>query len=168
MDMSATENLTITTLAEYWKFLTIHTKLETKEAVHWFQKLSVQPSWGFSEPLSSFSGGNQQKLLLAKWLRLSPKVMLLEEPTQGVDVSAKAEIHRQLFEASRAGSALLISSADVDELIALCSRVLVMRGGRMVASLTGTDLTVASITRESLMARRSFIEGTVSIGDRGD
>ena len=81
--------------------------------------------------------------------------MLFEEPTQGVDVGEKAEIYRQFSEASAAGSALVISSADVDELVAVCHRVLVLRHGHIAEELTGADLTVVNVTRASLATSNS-------------
>jgi ABC-type sugar transport system ATPase subunit len=81
------------------------------------------------------SGGNQQKVAVAKWLVRVPRVLLLDEPTRGVDVMAKADIHRELRATAAAGSALLVSSSEIDELMSLCDRVLVMFRGRVVADL---------------------------------
>ncbi len=66
--------------------------------------------------MSTFSGGNQQKIIFGKWFQRKPALFLLDEPTQGVDVGAKAELHRALFDAAEQGSAVLVSSSDVDEL----------------------------------------------------
>ena len=115
--------------------------------------MDVRPSNAFTQRLALFSGGNQQKILLAKWLRLNPRVLLLEEPTQGVDIAAKAIIHGRLMDAAKSGASLVISSADVDELVALCSRILILREGRLVASLSGETLNVGDVIRESLMAK---------------
>jgi ABC-type sugar transport system ATPase subunit len=81
------------------------------------------------------SGGNQQKVAVAKWLVRRPRVLLLDEPTRGVDVMAKADIHQELRATAAAGGALLVSSSEIDELLALCHRVLVMFRGRVVADL---------------------------------
>lgn len=155
MDMTAVENLTIADLKEFWKAPSLRHSLESKETAKWFAQLSVAPSWAYDMPLSSFSGGNQQKILLSKWLRLKPRVLLLEEPTQGVDISAKALIHHQLLKAAEGGCAVLISSSDIDELVGLCSRVLILREGRLVTTLRGANVNVSSVTRESLMASDS-------------
>ena len=72
-------------------------KTRTKE---WFERLSVRPASAIDEPLSIFSGGNQQKILFGKWLSQKPTVFLLDEPTQGVDVGAKADLHRELVTAA--------------------------------------------------------------------
>jgi ABC-type sugar transport system ATPase subunit len=85
--------------------------------------------------VSSLSGGNQQKVLLTKWLGTKPKVLLLDEPTRGVDVGAKAEIYRILQEQRAKGLSILVSSSEVPELLILCDRILVMHRGSIVADL---------------------------------
>ena len=85
--------------------------------------------------VSSLSGGNQQKVLLTKWLGTNPKVLLLDEPTRGVDVGAKAEIYRILQEQRVKGLSILVSSSEVPELLILCDRILVMHRGKIVADL---------------------------------
>jgi ABC-type sugar transport system ATPase subunit len=85
-------------------------------------------------PVGSLSGGNQQKVALARCLELQPAVLLLDEPTRGVDVNAKAELHEILRAAAEEGLALLVSSSEDDELLALCDRICVMARGRVVAT----------------------------------
>jgi ribose transport system ATP-binding protein len=105
---------------------------------------------GPSQPVRDLSGGNQQKVLLARWLRPETRVLLMDEPTRGVDVGAKAEIHHYLRAAAGQGVGLLVASSDLPELIALCGRIYVMRAGAIVgevhaASTTTTELlTIAS------------------------
>jgi len=82
------------------------------------------------------SGGNQQKVVLARALLREPQILLLDEPTRGIDVGAKAEIHARLLELAREGTAVLLASSDLPELLALCDRILVLRGGRVVAELS--------------------------------
>jgi ribose transport system ATP-binding protein len=95
---------------------------------------------------SSLSGGNQQKVLLAKWFQLKPALLLLHEPTQGVDVGARQEIHALLKQAAIDGAAILCASSDHEQLAALCHRVVVIRGGRVVAQLQGEAVTQHAIT----------------------
>jgi ribose transport system ATP-binding protein len=86
----------------------------------------------------TLSGGNQQKVLLAKWMQLDPRVLLLHEPTQGVDVGARATIFQRVTDAARAGAAIVIASSDNEQLALLCHRVLVFSHGRVVREMSGT------------------------------
>jgi ribose transport system ATP-binding protein len=90
---------------------------------------------------SSLSGGNQQKALLAKWLQMEPTLLLLHEPTQGVDVGSKADIFARIAESAMAGTAVVIASAEHEDLANLCTRVVVFDSGRVVGELSGADLT---------------------------
>jgi ribose transport system ATP-binding protein len=101
-------------------------------------------------PLDLFSGGNQQKVVLAKWLRNDPRVLLLDEPTQGVDVGAKAAIYALIDAATARGTAVLVASSDTRELAAICDRVLVLRDGVVRAQLHGDNLTEERLVLESL------------------
>jgi ribose transport system ATP-binding protein len=147
---SARENLTLADLRPFTKRFSLWRTPETREVKSWFQRLSIRPANNPELPFASFSGGNQQKLLVAKWLRLRPKVFLLDEPTQGVDVGAKALLHNELINATKAGTAVVVSSTDIDELVALCQRVLVFRSGRIAAELRGGEVSIGSITRACL------------------
>lgn len=101
-----------------------------------FDVRPAMPSLEFS----SLSGGNQQKALLAKWLQMEPSLLLLHEPTQGVDVGSKADIFSRITEAAEAGTAVLIASAEHEDLANLCTRVLVFDNGHVVGELSGSDL----------------------------
>ena len=98
-------------------------------------------------PVGSLSGGNQQKVALAKWMGLPPVVLLLDEPTRGVDVAAKAEIHALLRSSADEGLALLVSSSEPEELLGLCDRVLVLYRGRVVADLIAEQTTEDELAR---------------------
>jgi ribose transport system ATP-binding protein len=121
------------------------------EAAVWAQQLDVQPPL-LERRMEKFSGGNQQKAVLARWLRTTPKVLLLDEPTQGVDVGAKASIYRQVVDAAAQGMAVLVASSDADELVHLCDRVLVMRSGTVGVELRGSSLTEERLIAETLGA----------------
>jgi ABC-type sugar transport system ATPase subunit len=101
-------------------------------------------------PVGALSGGNQQKVLFGKWLLTDPRVLLMEEPTRGVDVGAKAEIYRIMNDLTRAGVAIVIVSSDLPELVAMSDRVLVMRAGRVVHELSGTDINQENILTQAL------------------
>jgi ribose transport system ATP-binding protein len=147
MSLSARENISLSSLKPFWTKGRLSRKRESAETAKWFAALNVRPAEAAGMELMRFSGGNQQKILFAKWMRRRPVVLLLEEPTQGVDVSAKAELHRQLIEAARNGISVVVSSTDIDELVTLCSRVLVLRNGRISVQLTGTRVVASEITR---------------------
>jgi rhamnose transport system ATP-binding protein len=87
--------------------------------------------------MTSLSGGNQQKVVLAKWLSRTPSVIIVDEPTRGIDVGTKSEVHRILTELARGGVAVLVISSELPEVLALADRILVMREGRIVAELSG-------------------------------
>jgi ABC-type sugar transport system ATPase subunit len=95
----------------------------------------------------SLSGGNQQKLLIARWMSRDVKVLLLDEPTRGIDVGTKAEVYRLIREAAAGGVAVLLVSSEMPELLALSDRILVLAGGRLRGELTGDAMTQASILR---------------------
>lgn len=112
---------------------------ERADSEHWLATASVRPH-DPERRFAFFSGGNQQKIVLAKWLRLDPAVLLLEEPTQGVDVGAKAGIYDLLARAAAAGAAVLVASSDVKELAAISDRVVVLDLGVVVSELSRPHL----------------------------
>ena len=144
--LSARENLTIGALRKFWRFPLLRKSRETAEAADWFDKIDIKPRYGYEMPMSALSGGNQQKVLLARALRRGGKVLLLADPTEGVDLGAKAEIHRHVLTAAANGMAVIVTSLDAEELTTLCHRVLVMRGGRVADVLVGDEIHPAGIT----------------------
>ena len=99
------------------------------------------------QPISALSGGNQQKVLIGRLLENAPRVLLLDEPTRGVDVATKAEIYRTLRRLAEEGVAILVISSELIEVVGLCDRVHVMRDGALVAELIGD-----AITEDGIMA----------------
>jgi ABC-type sugar transport system ATPase subunit len=102
--------------------------------------------------IGSLSGGNQQKVLIARWLTLQPKVLVMNEPARGVDVGAKDEIYRLIRQQARAGRAFIVASSDLDELLRLCDRILVLRRGRLTADLPVRDLSKHELIRATSLA----------------
>jgi len=98
-------------------------------------------------PASMLSGGNQQKIVLAKWMALSPDVLLLDEPTRGLDIRAKRDVHDVVRELAAAGKGIIVSSSEADEIAALCNRAFVLAQGRSRGELSRRDLTDANILR---------------------
>jgi ribose transport system ATP-binding protein len=155
LPFSVRENLTLPDISDFWRRLMFGTKAEVKETHRWIDRLKVKtPS--SETPAESLSGGNQQKVVLGKWLRMKPKLLLLDEPTQGVDIASTAEIHRLIRAAAGDGAAVIVCSSDEEELAELCSKVLVLRSGVVHATLTGAEITTSRITQESLGADRDL------------
>ncbi len=96
-------------------------------------------------PLSALSGGNQQKVVLAKWLQRSPRLVLLDEPTQGVDVGARQAVYAQIAAATRSGAVVICASSDYEQLEMICDRVLIFSAGSVIAELTGSQISKSSI-----------------------
>jgi ribose transport system ATP-binding protein len=150
MSMTARENLTLADMRPVTsRWGSLRPLTEAAEAERWSQDVDLRPR-DTSRPLGLFSGGNQQKVVLAKWLRTTPRVLLLDEPSQGVDVGAKAAIYRLIVQAAADGAGVLVSSADTKELAELCDRVLVVRNGRISAQISGHDLTEERLMLETL------------------
>lgn len=110
-----------------------------------------------SDPVSSLSGGNQQKVAIAKMLSVNPKLIFLDEPTRGVDVGAKAEIHRILRNLASSGVGILVISSELPELIGVCDRVLVVREGRISGEVTGAQMTEENIMHLASVGAKATI-----------
>jgi rhamnose transport system ATP-binding protein len=117
---------------------------ERDEAAHLMSEWRIKAA-GLNVGPDSLSGGNQQKIVLAKWLATKPRVLMLDEPTKGVDVGAKFEIHEIIRRQAAAGLGCLVVSSDLPEVLALCQRVVVMREGRIQGELTGDAATEESV-----------------------
>jgi ribose transport system ATP-binding protein len=98
------------------------------------------------QKMGTLSGGNQQKVVLARWLSRNPRILLLDEPTQGVDVNARAEIYSLISKAVGEGCSVLLVTSDFEELSRVADRAIVLSGGRVVAELRGTDLEPVRLT----------------------
>jgi ribose transport system ATP-binding protein len=148
--MSALENLCIVGLPMGPGSPAVNSGSERRDARGWLHDLRVTPP-RTDFPIESFSGGNQQKVLLGRWLRAGPSLLLMDEPTQGVDVTARAEIHAHLRHAAHtSGMAILVASSDAEELAELCDRVVVIAKGTITAELRRGRLSRAAIDTEML------------------
>jgi ribose transport system ATP-binding protein len=122
---------------------------ERRDVDEWLRRLQVKPA-DSDRPFATLSGGNQQKVVLARWLRCGSRVLLLDEPTQGIDVGGKRAIYDALGDAARGGAAVVMSSSDAEELAEVCDRVIVLRNGRITAALDGLGLRADAIVAETL------------------
>ena len=105
-----------------------------------------------TRPIGSFSGGNQQKAIIGRWLATDTRIFLFDEPTRGIDVGAKAEIYALIEALARKGCAIVVVSSELPEVIRLSDRVLVMRDGTVATELVGTEITEAAIARSAIPA----------------
>src|SRR5690606_39241142 len=108
---------------------------------------------GPDEPITSLSGGNQQKCLIARWLLTRPKVLLLDDPTRGVDVGAKAELYRLIDQLRREGLAVILTSSELPELLTVCDRILVLSEGRMTGDFSREEATEQRIMEAATAGR---------------
>jgi len=145
LELSARENVALAVLPRLARLGVMVPARERTLVRRWFDRLRVRPD-DPERPARTFSGGNQQKLVLAKGLAATPEVLLLEEPTRGVDVATRAQLYALLDELAAGGLGLVVSSSDTEELAGLCDRVLVFRGGRVVKELA------APLRREEVVA----------------
>ncbi len=126
------ENVSLPNLGRLSTFGFVRRREERNLAQRYIQALSVRtPS--MEQKVINLSGGNQQKVVLAKWLALNPKVLIVDEPTRGIDIGAKAEVHSLLSQLAESGVAVLMISSELPEVLRLADRILVMREGRLVA-----------------------------------
>jgi len=143
--MSVRENITLPALGSYARLGLVKRSAEASAAGDIATTLTVKAA-SIDVATAALSGGNQQKVVLGKWLALRPRVILFDEPTQGVDVGAKAEIHRLIRRLADEGAAVVIISSDLEEIVAESDRVAVMHEGRITGILDR-----ASCTPESIM-----------------
>lgn len=140
------ENMSSVILRKYRRHGRLSTRLERADAVQAMQDFSVRAD-NVDVPLAALSGGNQQKVIVARWLRASPRILLLDEPSQGVDAVARDEIHALIREAARAGTGVLVVSSDLEELEQLSHRIVVLQDGQITQQLCGDEVSLAALTQ---------------------
>jgi ribose transport system ATP-binding protein len=139
LQMSIKKNITATNLKKVTTGLAINDKLESQYAAEFTKKLNIKIA-NVEQKVNSLSGGNQQKVMIAKWLYTNPKVLIMDEPTRGIDVGAKSEIHNMLRDLANQGMAIIVISSELPEIIGLCDRVLVMHDGKVTGELSKAEL----------------------------
>jgi ribose transport system ATP-binding protein len=146
VDLSLAENISLPIIGNYFQKLRLRRRKERYEAVRLLVEYDVS-THDSRTPFGALSGGNQQKVLLAKWLQVRPDLLLLDEPTQGLDVGARGQVVRLIRSIASGGTGVVLASADLDTIVATCDRVLVVHEGRLTSELTGAD-----VTRELVVA----------------
>lgn len=144
LGMAVRQNITITRLRDLSRLGWIDRRRQDERARQYVEELRIRtPS--LAQRLRHLSGGNQQKVVIARWLTLNPKVLLLDEPTRGVDVGAKVEIYALMSALAARGVGILMISSELPELLGVCDRILVMRGGRLVGEFNRAEATQDAI-----------------------
>lgn len=143
-DLTVTQNMTVVTLDQCTNGLTLSGSKEDKIAQEYKKKLNIKVD-NLANLIVSLSGGNQQKVVLAKWLNAHPDVMILSNPTQGVDVGAKNEIYGIIMELAKMGLGIIVTSGEANEILKICDRVLVMYHGKLRGELSRDELSEEDI-----------------------
>ncbi|HEX4946969.1 MAG TPA: sugar ABC transporter ATP-binding protein [Blastocatellia bacterium] len=146
LNLSLATNLTLANVKALLKSGVLNNKAEVAAATNYIDKLHIRPP-SPTKTVGRMSGGNQQKVLLGRWLFAETQVFLLDEPTRGVDVAARSEIYREINELAEAGAAIVMVSSDLPELLGMADRILVMRRGRLVAELKAKETTQEEILK---------------------
>ncbi|MEQ1768579.1 MAG: sugar ABC transporter ATP-binding protein [Devosia sp.] len=148
LPMSIADNITLASLGDLSRGFAIDTAAESKAVDAMVEKLKIKVG-KVTDPVGTLSGGNQQKVVLARWLLKGSSILLLNDPTRGIDVGTKQEIYRLLRDLADQGSTIVLYSTDYDELIGCCDRVLILYGGQVVRTLEGDDITETNIIASS-------------------
>jgi rhamnose transport system ATP-binding protein len=145
LPLSISANISLPSLPRYLTRLGfIRRREEEASATDYRDRLRIRAA-SIHAPASSLSGGNQQKVVLSKWLNTAPRVLILDEPTRGIDVGAKADVHQMIDELARGGMAIILISSDLPEVMHMSDRILVMREGHQMALVDHDDATPESI-----------------------
>lgn len=149
LDLAISSNVTLASLRALSSYGSLDFAREREIAADYTRRLGIKTPSIFA-PVATLSGGNQQKVALSRWLATNPSVLILDEPTQGVDVGAKAEIHALMTELAAQGVAILMISSELPEILGMSDRVVVMHGGQVVKTLERKDATQQNILEWAL------------------
>jgi ribose transport system ATP-binding protein len=138
------ENTTLPSLRQLSPRGALRAKLERAFSLDWLSRVSVSTSV-LEREIETLSGGNQQKVLMSRWLATKPRVLVMSEPTAGVDVGARSAIYQAIREQAASGLGVIVASTDAEDLLALCNRVIVLRDGVVARELSGSAIGKASI-----------------------
>jgi len=150
LDASVSENLTLASLLRFVRGFLVDDRKRDEQAREEAGALNIRAS-ALGSAVRQLSGGNQQKVVLGKWLLTKPRVLFLDEPTRGVDVGAKAEIHRLIAELAEAGLGVVLVSSDLPELLGMSHRVLVLSLGAATAELSASEATPEAVMTAATM-----------------
>jgi ribose transport system ATP-binding protein len=142
--LSVRDNLTLALLPRLARLGIVGRRRQRAVVAEFIERLGIRTA-SMDQPIRELSGGNQQKVLLARWMAMAPRLLILDEPTRGIDVGAKAEIQRIAGEMAARGASILLVSSEIEELIAQADRVVVLRDGRDVALVEGEAITEGAL-----------------------
>ncbi len=142
-------NLTIVTLKQFVKGLFLNLRLERQTAQKWVDNYRIKtPS--LDTPVTSMSGGNQQKIVISKWVAMNPKIFLLNDPTKGIDVGAKVEVYKDIEKLCEGGCGVIYVAAELPELLGIADRVYVLHEGKLVGEFEGEEITQKNIVASAI------------------
>lgn len=160
LNMTTGQNMTLCALKQYEKsFLRIDRKKESEAAKEYINKLSIKTT-GPSQMIKNLSGGNQQKVIISKWLMLNPRILIVDEPTRGIDVGAKKEIYDILNRLKKQGKAIIVISSDMPEILGITDRIIVMHEGEITGEINRSEA-----NQEAVMKYALNIKAVPEMGD---
>jgi ABC-type sugar transport system ATPase subunit len=165
LNQAIRENISLSSLPRLRRVLAVDRRRERAMVDDYFKSLQIRAR-GPEQVVKFLSGGNQQKVVLAKWLALRPKVLILDEPTRGVDVGAKAEIHGLINRFAHEGMAILMVSSELPEVLGMCDRILVMNRGRITGEFARGDASQERIMERAVIAQETKQNGHASERER--
>ncbi len=165
LPMAVADNISMAALGSMTRGMVIDRSQEARRIAEMIDKLHIKTG-PLGNAVATLSGGNQQKVVIAKWLLTGARIVLLNDPTRGIDVGTKQEMYQLLRDLADAGTAIVLYSTDYDELIGCCDRVLILYDGRVVRTLEGDQLTEANIIASSLNLSRGIAVPTAAAGIR--
>jgi rhamnose transport system ATP-binding protein len=152
------ENVTLPIIPRLFPHLFMRTGRERTLTAGYAERLRIRAT-GMDDLIESLSGGNQQKVVIAKWLATKPRVLILDEPTRGVDIGAKVEVHRIISDLAASGLGIVLISSELPEVLAMSDRIMVLHEGRIAAEIPRAE---ASEERVMLAATGQMAEETAS------
>ena len=152
--MSIRNNITLASLKDIGRYGMINAAMEEEAAQKYFEELNVKANH-LDVKVNTLSGGNQQKVVLSKWLMKHPKVLILDEPTRGIDVGAKYEIYKIMVNLARQGMGIVMISSELPELISMSDRIIVLANGRLTGEIEGREATQENIMHLATMGAKT-------------
>jgi rhamnose transport system ATP-binding protein len=166
LEMPVSENVTLAALDNLSRFGTLDFRRERELAADYTKRLGVKTA-SLRSLVSTLSGGNQQKVALSRWLLTKPTLLILDEPTQGIDVGAKSEIHELMTELAEQGVAILMISSELPEILGMSDRIAVMHGGTIAGVLDRSEATPERVLARALGQQTSEFKTLVAAGGGG-